>query len=214
MLIRHLYHLWHDNRMYFLVGSLLLIAGIGFGYFQSDTVEELAKSMIDEIRKIADQIQQSDQSSALFWMILFNNLFSSLMMMVFGAILGFFPVYGMVANGLLLGYLMHKMTAAGLNPFVVLTVGILPHGIFELPAVVFAASLGLRYGVLTWRTIVFVWTAKGRSGLKQEWLAGVKQFPAALVVVALLLLVAALVESVVTPLLIEKTIGTKLNFMR
>lgn len=206
--------IWSDNKRYFLIGGLLMILGIIFGYLEADLVEKMAQQMIAQIRKIADQIQKSEHSSAVFWMILFNNLFSSFLMMVLGVLFSFFPIYGLVANGVLLGYLLDKMGDAGLNPLVVLTVGILPHGIFELPAVVFAASFGIRYGVLTWRTFAFIWSVEGRGKIKQEWVAGLKQFPLALLIVAILLVVAAVVESVITPMLIQNTIGTQIKFMK
>ncbi|MET3291479.1 UNVERIFIED_CONTAM: stage II sporulation protein M [Brevibacillus sp. OAP136] len=214
MLAERFRALWMDNRRYLLIGSLLMLFGIIFGYLEASLVEKLAQQMIEQIRKIADQIQKNGHPTAVFWMILFNNLFSSLMMMVLGVLFAFFPIYGLVANGVLLGFLLDKMGDAGLNPLVVLTVGILPHGIFELPAVVFAASFGIRYGVLTWRTVAFIWNAEGRGKLKREWTAGVKQFPLAVLVIAILLVVAALVESVITPLLIQNTIGTQFKFMK
>lgn len=214
MLAERFRQLWLDNKRYLLIGGLLLIFGIIFGYLESNLVDKMARKMIEQIRKIAEQVQKSNHSSAVFWMILFNNLFSSFLMMVLGVLFSIFPVYGLFANGVLLGYLLDKMGQAGLNPLVVLTIGILPHGIFELPAVVFAASLGIRYGVLTWRTFAFIWNAEGRGRLKKEWASGVKQFPLALLIVVVLLVVAAVVESVVTPLLIQNTIGTQFKFLK
>ncbi len=206
--------LWWDNKRYFLIGTIILIAGIAIGFLQSDLVESIARDMLSQVKEVAGKLKGSQEASTFFRVIFLNNLLSSVLMMILGLFFAIFPIYGLLANSILLGYLLEKMSAAGLNPLQVFLVGILPHGIFELPAVVFAASMGIRYGFTALRTLFMVWRPDERAVIRREWVAIVKQFPIALLVVVVLLVIAAFVESVITPMLLQKTIGNQIQFMK
>ncbi len=199
--------LWEDNRTYFYVGCLLLISGVLIGYTQADKVESIALQMLSQIKELANKIGSSNNPSAAFGVIFLNNVTSSVLMMILGVLFAVFPIYGLVANGILLGYFLQKMGGAGHTALQMFAIGILPHGIIELPAVIFAAGIGIRYGVLTVRTFTSVWSEKSRNELKIAWIQSLKQFPLAVATVILLLGMAAFIESVVTPILIRSTIG-------
>jgi stage II sporulation protein M len=200
--------LWSDNRRYVLTACLLLLGGALIGYLQADLVETFAQQMMSQIKEIVQRIKDNGGSaSATFWAIFTNNVTSSLMMMALGLFFAFLPVVGLLSNGVLLGFILFKYAAYGINPWLVLAVGILPHGIFELPAVIFAAAVGIRLGMLTFRSIGAVLRINPADRVKNDWYMTLKQFPAAVLTVILLLFVAAVVESVVTPALLQNTIG-------
>jgi stage II sporulation protein M len=200
--------LWSDNRGYVLTACLLLLGGAVIGYLQADLVETFAKQMMSQVKEIVQRIKDNGGSAAAtFWAIFTNNVTSSLMMMALGLFFAFLPVVGLLSNGVLLGFILFKYAAYGINPWLVLAVGILPHGIFELPAVIFAAAVGIRLGMLTFRSIGAVLRINPAEQVKNDWYAVLKQFPAAVLTVIVLLLVAAVVESVVTPALLQNTIG-------
>lgn len=213
-MLAKLKRLWTDNSKYFYIGCILMLAGILIGFIQADKVDAVAREMLSQIKEIADKIGTSNNSSTAFRLIFVNNVLSSVLMMVLGIFFAIFPIYGMVTNGLLLGYLLQKMGAAGYNAVQIFVVGILPHGIIELPAVIFAAGLGIRYGALTIRTLATMWKSAGREELKDVWLRTIKQFPLAVVTVVLLLGIAAVIESVITPALIQSTIGNQVEFFK
>jgi stage II sporulation protein M len=207
-MLKRLRLLWLDNRGYFLIASILLMFGALVGYLQADKVAEVANQLLSELKQIVGRIQQDGGGTVTtFRVIFFNNVSSSLMMMVLGLFFAVFPIFGLLSNGVLLGFIMDKIAAAGINPLLVFSVGILPHGIFELPAVVFAAAIGIRYGVLVIRSIGSLWRLDARADVRSDWIAVLKQFPMAVLVVVVLLFVAAVVESVITPLLLQNTIG-------
>jgi stage II sporulation protein M len=209
-MMKHLGWLWSVNKRYFYAAGLLLIAGVLIGYIQADLVDALAKQMLAQIKGIVDKIKDSGGSVPVtFWAIFLNNVTSAVSMMLLGLLFAIFPIFGLLSNGVLLGYLMQKISSAGMNAFFFVLVGIMPHGIFELPAVVFAAALGIRYGILVMRSIGASWRTETRVAVKREWLVSVKQFPLALGIVVCVLLVAALIESAVTPYLIQNIIGTQ-----
>jgi stage II sporulation protein M len=200
--------LWSDNRGYFLTACLLLLGGAVIGYLQADLVESLAKQMMSQIKEIIQRIKDNGGSAAAtFWAIFSNNVTSSLMMMALGLFFAFFPVVGLLSNGVLLGFILFKYAASGINPWLVFAAGILPHGIFELPAVIFAAAVGIRLGMLTFRSIGAVLRLIPAEQVKNDWYAALKQFPSAVLTVIVLLFAAAVVETLVTPMLLQDTIG-------
>ncbi|MFM1654501.1 stage II sporulation protein M [Brevibacillus sp. B_LB10_24] len=195
---------WFDNKWYFLAASLLLIGGFLIGFMKLPAVQQLAENMMAQLEQIAKSMQHDKSSSAAFWLIFTNNVFSSIKMMLLGLFFAVVPIFGLFANGVLIGFVLEQLQQGGASPLHVFLVGLLPHGLFELPAVVFAAALGIRYGVLVIRSLGAIWRKEKAAQVKQDWRANIRQFPIAVCMVVLLLLVAALVESVITPRLIEQ----------
>ncbi|HZG14432.1 MAG TPA: stage II sporulation protein M [Candidatus Bathyarchaeia archaeon] len=214
-MLEHLRNIWLVNKRYFYIAGVLLLAGVFIGYVQADLVDAMAKQMLKQIEGIADRIKSSGGGVAItFWTIFLNNVTSALLMMLLGLFFGVFPIFGLVSNGVLLGYIIQKLTIAASSPLLILVVGILPHGIIELPTVIFAAGVGIRYGTLVIRSIGAAWKVDARGEIKQEWLMSVKQLPATALVIVLLLVIAAFIESAVTPSLIKATLGGETQFLK
>lgn len=87
----------------------------------------------------------------LFLLILLNNTVGALLVLLFGLLFGVLPVLSVVGNGLLLGVMYRH--AAGIAGYGKAALGILPHGIFEIPALLVAASYGMWLGVAFLRRI-------------------------------------------------------------
>ncbi|TRY23827.1 stage II sporulation protein M [Brevibacillus sp. LEMMJ03] len=204
--------LWTDNKWYIVTACLLFLGGAMVGFLQSHAVHDMVSGLMDELKDMAQRIRDSGQGvTALFWAIFVNNVTSSLMMMALGLFFAVFPVIGMVANGVLFGYILAQYSAAGISPWLIFAVGILPHGIIELPTVLFAAGVGMRLGVLSLRSVGGLFQPSSWERVKNDWYDVLKQFPTAVLTVIGLLFVAAVVESVVTPLLLHSTIGEQLQ---
>jgi stage II sporulation protein M len=129
-----------------------------------------------------------DQNLALA--IFLQNLQASVIAWIGGLAVGLIPAFIVLANGVILGYVItfvalnvNKLSSAALY----LAGGLLPHAIFELPAFLMAAVLGLMLG-LNWLSPA----AKGRrwAVLKENALVTAKYFS----FVVLGLAIAALVE--------------------
>ena len=76
--------------------------------------------------------------------IFLNNLQASFMAMALGVFLGIFPITICVVNGDLLGFVAREAVAAE----GILTMWrIFPHGIFELPAIIFSIGIGIKIGM-------------------------------------------------------------------
>lgn len=128
--------------------------------------------------------------------LFFNNVTASLLAMLYGLI-PFVPLSALAlgTNALLLGAFaaLYQHHGIGLGVYFI---GILPHGIFELPALILSCALGL----LICRT----GTEKLRKRSDVSFLRRVLDCNRVfLSFVAPLLLVAALVEAYITPALLK-----------
>jgi stage II sporulation protein M len=127
-----------------------------------------------------------------FLSIFGNNLNAMFTVVAMGLFAGLFAFVFLVVNGFLLGMVgqLFLQKAA----LLVFFAGIVPHGIIEIPCMLFAAAIGLRIGA-TAITRLF-----GKSGgLIEEVALGLK-FVTLILMPALAL--AALIETYITPLFI------------
>ncbi|MGN7471724.1 stage II sporulation protein M [Brevibacillus sp. SAFN-007a] len=209
---RRLQRLWLDNKRFFLTACLLFFGGGLLGYLQVPGVESMAQSLMGQVKEIVERIKESGGGVfATFWMIFSNNVLSSLMMMALGLFFAFFPIIGMLTNGVLLGFIMSTYGASGISPWLIFSAGILPHGIFELPAVLFAAGIGIRLGLLSLRSVGLLFVPHNLERVKNDWQGTLRQFPAAVLTVIGLLLIAAIVESTITPLILKAVVGEQMQ---
>ncbi len=165
--------------IYFIVGIFVLSALVGFFVPAPDALSE---QLLELIRQLMEKTVGMS-AGQLVSFIFFNNLLSSIYAIALGIVLGIFPVLASVANGYLLGFVGRM--AVGEGGLLVLW-RILPHGIFELPAVFISFGLGMKLGS-------FVWKKKKFETLK-KYISEVLRV--LILVVVPLLVVAAAIEGV------------------
>lgn len=144
----------------------------------------------------------ADASSIPFQFILWNNLRTVLFSGFIGVFtLGVLPVVVPLVNSGLIAFAVMGAAAAGHSPLTLLAAGILPHGIFELTSVWLASILALRLGA------VFT-VRQSRMTLGESWLLALADYVKVLIfVVVPLLVLAAIVETTVTPILLCGALG-------
>jgi len=101
-----------------------------------------------EIMNLIKELVLKTQGMNVFELIQFimaNNMQSSFLAILLGIFLGIFPLTALVINAYVLGFVASKTVA--LEGFLVLW-RLLPHGIFEIPAILISIALGLRIGIL------------------------------------------------------------------
>ena len=166
------------NFIYSIVGVFFGFALIGFFVPAS---EEITKIILEFIEKLLEQTKDMSQGE-LIKFIFVNNLQSSFFGLIFGVALGIFPVLAAVANGYVLGF-VGAMSAEAEGIFVLWR--ILPHGIFELPAIFISLGMGLKLGSFIFRK------EKGKFFRKCFW----NSLRVFLFVVVPLLIIAAIIEA-------------------
>lgn len=127
------------NFIYVMIGIFVISFILAFFISPSDT-------FLDYINKfIQNLLEKTSGMSAieLIGFIFLNNLQSSFFGMAFGVVLGIFPVFAAIANGYLLGFVS---SLAIIEDGALSLWRILPHGVFELPAIFISLGLGLKLG--------------------------------------------------------------------
>ncbi len=161
---------------YIVIGLFFFSAIIGFMFPENFVFfDELLKELAEKTTGLGH--------GELTWFIFQNNVLSSFMGLAFGIVLGIFPLIGTLINGLLLGYVYAKASAiSGLGIIWML----IPHGIFELPAVFIALGLGIKFGM-------FIFAKNKKKEFFRRLNKSLKVF---LTIVLPLLVVAAIIEGI------------------
>lgn len=165
--------------------SLILFFCIGiFGYLFPVFFEEQILKIITEL------IEKTEGLSGLqlIKFIFINNLKSGFFAMIFGIFLGIVPFIVAIMNGYVLGFVANKTIA--IEGILVLW-RLLPHGIFEIPAIMISIGLGLRLGLfLIYNCIIFYNKNLSRLNIYLLIVLSILFFPISLVVVFVLTLMS------------------------
>lgn len=115
--------------------SLTIIIGFTYPYLFRQEIFEFFKSLIG--------VFEGAGFFKTWWLIFFNNLKASLIAVVLGLGFGIVPLGVIIINGYLIGFTSRIVAELeGLSSLWRL----LPHGIFELPAVILSVGFGIRLG--------------------------------------------------------------------
>jgi len=180
-----------EIRFYFKALILLfLISGIlGFiiGQASPQAAGEAVMEFIEEF-SFLDELN----SIQIFILIFVNNMLKSLAALVLGIFFGIIPVLFVLINGYTIGIILSVIIAESGVGLVLL--GTIPHGIFEIPAVIIAASYGVFLGEK------FSKKLSGKEPFRPYWQKALCQFKA---VVIPLLFIAAFIETFLAGLILK-----------
>jgi stage II sporulation protein M len=178
-------------RLYLLVVIVLFAMFYVIGYAAVITVPDLGNNVVSSFKQ---EVSPLKQASALGLMmgIFGNNALKCLMVIVLGLAFGIAPALFVLANGLILGIVI-GVTLQSTSLLYVL-VGVVPHGLIELPMVFISSAIGMKLGIDVLRKFI-----KGNISLSAEVKEALLIY---FVWVLPLLFLAAAVETFVTgPLL-------------
>jgi stage II sporulation protein M len=100
--------------------------------------------MTEAFRVVADNYRGL-AGGKLFFTFLLHNVMASIIVLISGVLVGVVPIFATGANGFFLG-VVYRQTAEVVGYWKA-ALKVLPHGVFELPALLIAASYGLWIGV-------------------------------------------------------------------
>jgi stage II sporulation protein M len=196
MSLRMLWKHFGEMKHYFIASTLVFAAGIYIGFSQADQFQAYLSSQLEGIGQVVDLIEKQSNSQLLFFLLIFiNNTFKSIFVIFSGALLGIFPIFFLVINGMILGFLAALQEPNQL--WSTITLGILPHGIIEIPAILIAAAYGLRFGMLILK-LLFGLMRPGGSGAGQELRSFMKITVPLMIFLTVALFIAATIESTLT----------------
>ena len=219
--IRRLYleegEMWRSHyRRYFKIAARLLGIGFILGFIFFTLRPDQERRALTSVLEALKDIPLDSSPPALALTIFYHNARASF----FAAAAGWIPflclpVLDPLFNGAVLGLLVSIARHQGMNVPALIATGIVPHGIFELPAILYVTSIGIHVSVTLGKKILAT-DRKGKSGggefsessggsTEPETPPELGELAARaassfLLVVLPLLAVAAFIEAFVTPL--------------
>lgn len=159
---------------YYVYCSILLflvfaVIGFVFPVFFREQIADFIKSLVFSI--------ENYNTFQLIVYIFFNNLKAAFLAIIFGLFFGIVPALNAIVNGYLLGFVSREAVN---NTGVATLWKLIPHGIFELPAIFLSIGIGFKLGVDIFS-----------SNLKEDFIESMRFF---IFVIFPLLLIAAVIE--------------------
>jgi stage II sporulation protein M len=166
-----------SKKFIFAVIIIFFISAIIGFLFQP---QEIINFILDYIKEILEKTTGMS-SSEMIRFIFLNNLEVSFMGLLWGFILGIFPILSIFANGYVVGYVSSlAISSSGASALL----NLLPHGIFELPAIFIAFGMGIKLGT-------FIFHKEKIKTLSRFLIDSLRVF---IFVVLPLLIIAAIIE--------------------
>jgi stage II sporulation protein M len=187
---------WHNFpdigiKKWIIVSSALFFTGIVIGLVNPSTE---ALESLESLLDIADTTVPFS-SIGFFILYLINNVFKMVLSFVFSPILCILPVLSLVANGWVISSVGYFIVDVQQYSIVYFLMGILPHGIFEIPALIIGQAAALSLGTMTIAAIF-------SEGKRRVLFDNLKENLKYLGIVVLLLVIAAAIEAFITPLIL------------
>lgn len=181
-------------KRWLFVAVFLFLAGFAWGFTATAGASGPLAEDADALKKLADAILPLSRLS-VFVFILGKNVLAVLVGFVLSPFFCLAPAAALVINGGILGL----VSAAVVNEksLAFLLAGTLPHGVFELPAIIIAQASAFSFGTAVMLALV----SKEKRKLL---LPNLKQNAGYLAIAIVLLVPAAFIEAYLTPLLVKR----------
>ncbi|MDD5447514.1 MAG: stage II sporulation protein M [Methanocellales archaeon] len=181
---------------YILFVSLIFILSTLMGYWYSSLDLAFATQTSADIGEMFAFIQGLNPL-IIMAIIFLNNSIKCLIVLLLGIGFGLIPLVFLTYNGLLIGIVV--LITERIEGSLYVLAAIVPHGIIELPMILFSAAIGIRLGHDLWNTLM------GRKAdIKKDFKNGVLFYMRWILP---LLFIAAAVETFLTPLIVIMVVG-------
>ena len=179
-------------KTWLIIAIALFGVGIVSGLTAPSSVVNLLSGEISALEEFASILAPLPKF-LVFIIIFIKNTSTLLISFLFSPILCLVPVLALTLNGWLIGFVSTIIAQEKSIGFVL--AGLLPHGVFELPALILGEAAALSFGVAA---MLALFKKERRSLL----LPNLKQNLIYILIAFALLLPAAIIEAFVTPLLL------------
>lgn len=192
---------WRDlksNRSMLLVSTVLFVVGIIAGVLLVEPLGNYLREQLQQLQIVKEQLDQGQHVELNYFVFIFlNNAIKSILIIYLGVFIGIVPVFFLVMNGMIIGFLLRTYDMQGQDVVTLIVKGLLPHGIFEIPAILIAAAYSLKLGKLVLDSLT-TWNPAGRYQLKIAWKQFMRSTITASFWIVIILFVAAIIESTIT----------------
>ncbi len=180
-------------KRWILVAIGLFVIGLVFGLFEPTSFTSPLSEDVVALEELSGFLA-SLPLPLVAVVIFMKNASALLLSFALSPIFCLLPILTLTVNGWLLAFVSVIVSQEKSLGFVL--AGLLPHGVFELPALILGEAAALSFGAM-------VILALFKKGQRDQLLPGLKQNLRYLVVALALLLPAAVIETYVTPLLLS-----------
>ena len=182
----------------FWVFLLVLVVSAAVGFLTCRANPDITNLVIDYFMSVMEESGVFDETGAVsVFSLLLNNWLAMLFCILYGFLpFLFLPVLILFSNAYLIGVMGAYYVINGV-PVIAFFAGILPHGIFELPALVLAASMGFTLCLTLVKKILRAPNTPPMTELLSDILRTL------LLVILPMLVAAAVIEAYVTPLVMS-----------
>jgi len=179
-------------KRWLLIAIFLFGVGLIFGFVAPTGITSLLAEDIADLGELGDLL--ASLPLALTALLIFiKNVSVLLLSFILSPIFCLMPILALTVNGWVIAFVSTIVIQEESLGY--LLAGVLPHGIFELPAFIIGEAAALSFGTMV---IVALFRKERRSLL----LPNLKQNSKYLMIALALLLPAAIIETYVTPLLL------------
>ena len=185
--------IYMSYKRWIFIATFLFGIGLVFGLAAPPSIASLLSEDIAALKELGDILAPFSIFTAIF--IFLKNVSALLISFIFSPIFCVTPILALTANGWLLAFVSTMVIQEKSLGFVL--AGLLPHGIFELPALILGQAAALSFGTMA---VLALFKTERRNLL----LPGLKKNLTYLMVALALLLPAAIIETYVTPLLLTQ----------
>jgi stage II sporulation protein M len=169
-----------ESRNFIWAVVILFFISVAIGFLFQPSI--VVNSILDYIKNVLAKTEGMS-SWRMIEFIFANNLQSSFMGMIFGFALGIFPILATLANGYVVGYVSSSaVSSSGISSLL----NLLPHGIFELPAIFISFGMGIKFGT-------FIFYKEKMKHFSKFFINSLRVF---VFVVIPLLIIAAIIEGI------------------
>jgi stage II sporulation protein M len=186
---------WKQLIPYIVLAAAFFAVTIWVGMY---IPEDITKQIMDELKQSTESLHEFGPL-VLFIIIFLNNAFKSFTAIALGVFIGIPPVFFIATNGLTVGVVL---AASKIPNAALIAAALAPHGIIEIPALIVSTALGMSIGIEAVRFLT-----RKPSMTRNQLRYSMKVYmwwilPG--------LLIAALIEVFVTPLVISSVSGQPL----
>jgi stage II sporulation protein M len=197
MQFKALFKHFREMKHYFIVSVLVFGIGLLLGAAYADQFSAFLKNEVQGIQKLSNFLSEKNNQQLWFFVVIFlNNTTKAIMFIFLGLLFGVLPLFMLIANGMILGYVLTAQSQE--STWMLVLKGIVPHGIFEIPAILLACAYGIKLGGLVGKMTLHAFLPKVGIHARSELGIVLKLTKPLIIVITSTLLIAAVIESTVT----------------
>ncbi|MBX6352424.1 MAG: stage II sporulation protein M [Thermoflavifilum sp.] len=196
-------------RFGFTLAALVLFgAGLACGLTWPSQYLQRFIGSLEALKQLADWLSQLHNPWLVGLFLFLHNLLTVILISFLGFFFGIYPAWALWQNGVLTGAAVASAAQSAHVPaWKMVLYGIAPHGIFEIPAVIWGAVLGMDLGYCLMQVVsdAIASRVSERSSRLPEGFVGrrFRRVLRRLPYIVGLLVIAAVIESTVTPMLLS-----------